>query len=438
MSRRQGEERLVSDRYIVSLQQANGCDEDFLRRTLQQNASQPRSINGGSDGNNNNIQSSTTTTTMRKPFGLDYDQVLKESLNIKQLRFQANGFTSQSAASSRTPSASPLDRYIASRQEEIEVEPSSILDAPGLRDDFYLNILDWSARDQLAVALEDTVYVWDEATGAVRAVCQVDDRTDYVASVAFDTAGDRLVCGNSLGCLTVSDLATERRVQDYHIRECGRVATIAVSPAGASLGDPCLTVGTRTGKIFHFDPRDSQRPAAIMAGHALEVCGLRRGFDGVSIASGGNDNQVCVWDLRSPREALWTQGDHDAAVKALAWSPWHPHVLATGGGTADRRIRFWNTQTNVCTRSIQTDSQVCGLLWSKTASELVSTHGFSGNELVVWHHPSLRRVAGMRAHDSRVLHSVMSRDGARVVTAAANEHLKFWNLFPPTGESPDR
>lgn len=436
MNRRRGEERRVfSDRHIVSLQQANGCDEDFLRRTLQQNASQPRSINNdefdGNNNNNNNVQS----TVLRKPFGLDYDLMLRESLNIKQLRFQANSLTFQSA---RVPSASSLDRYIASRQEEIELEPSSILDAPGLRDDFYLNILDWSARDQLAVALEDTVYIWDEASGAVKAVCQVDDRTDYIASVAFDTAGDRLVCGNSLGCLTVSDLATERRVQDYHIRECGRVATITVSPAEAPLIDPCLTVGTRTGKIFHFDPRDSQKPAAIMNGHSLEVCGLKRGFDGVSIASGGNDNQVCIWDLRNPREALWTQTDHDAAVKALAWSPWNQHVLATGGGTADRRIRFWNTQTNVCTRSIQTDSQVCGLLWSKTASELVSTHGFSGNELVVWHYPSLRRIASMRAHDSRVLHSVMSRDGGRVVTAAANEHLKFWNLFPPTGESPDR
>ena len=38
--------------------------------------------------------------------------------------------------------------------------------------------------------------------------------------------------------------------------------------------------------------------------------------------------------------------DHKAAVRAMCWSP-HTHgLLATGGGTADRWIRFWNTLTN--------------------------------------------------------------------------------------------
>lgn len=38
--------------------------------------------------------------------------------------------------------------------------------------------------------------------------------------------------------------------------------------------------------------------------------------------------------------------DHTAAVKAIAWSPHQHGVLASGGGTADRCIRFWNTAAN--------------------------------------------------------------------------------------------
>lgn len=34
-----------------------------------------------------------------------------------------------------------------------------------------------------------------------------------------------------------------------------------------------------------------------------------------------------------------------AAVKAIAWSPHHHGLLVSGGGTADRCIRFWNTLT---------------------------------------------------------------------------------------------
>ena len=37
--------------------------------------------------------------------------------------------------------------------------PFKILDAPGLSDDFYLNLLDWSSDNLLAVALESTVYL---------------------------------------------------------------------------------------------------------------------------------------------------------------------------------------------------------------------------------------------------------------------------------------
>lgn len=49
---------------------------------------------------------------------------------------------------------------------------------------------------------------------------------------------------------------------------------------------------------------------------------------------------------------------HQAAVKALAWCPWQPSLLASGGGTADRKIRFWNCNTGVCMSDIDTQSQV--------------------------------------------------------------------------------
>jgi len=36
---------------------------------------------------------------------------------------------------------------------------------------------------------------------------------------------------------------------------------------------------------------------------------------------------------------------HQAAVKAIAWSPHRHGLLSSGGGTADRTIRFFNTLT---------------------------------------------------------------------------------------------
>ena len=42
-----------------------------------------------------------------------------------------------------------------------------VLDAPALQDDFYLNLVDWSAQNVLAVGLGPCVYLWSAYTSKV-------------------------------------------------------------------------------------------------------------------------------------------------------------------------------------------------------------------------------------------------------------------------------
>lgn len=96
--------------------------------------------------------------------------------------------------------------------------------------------------------------------------------------------------------------------------------------------------------------------------HKQEVCGLKWSFDEKLLASGGNDNKLYVWDpivSNSRRnEPVCRFEDHTAAVKAVAWSPHQQGLLASGGGTADRHIRFWNATTNTALHKVDTGSQV--------------------------------------------------------------------------------
>lgn len=78
-------------------------------------------------------------------------------------------------------------------------------------------------------------------------------------------------------------------------------------------------------------------------GHKQEVCGLKWSFDGTQLASGGNDNKLMIWNLQNGSNPLAKFSQHTAAVKAIAWNPNQKGLLATGGGTADGHIRFWNT-----------------------------------------------------------------------------------------------
>lgn len=417
-----------SDRFIFGSKQENNGNFDYWRRSLQLSALRNQTGQNISAGDENTSTNSRSAQNGRQSYGIEYQEALEQALDPLKLSFSL-----KPRRKVVDKAKLQLDKYIAGRRGEIDLEPVSVLDAPGLRDDYYLNVLDWSSQDMLAVALNERAYIWDPKREQVRLVSQVNTCFDYISSLVFSSDGNTLVLANSQGCLSSIDVCSNAPVRDFTVNENGRVAVMAMCPAGASIPDDCLTVGSRSGNILHFDPRQSGRlPVLMLKEHTLEVCGLRRSYDSMLIASGGNDNKVCIWDLRWPSEPRWIQDDHMAAVKALDWCPWQPSLLATGSGTADRRIRFWNTSSNTCLRQIQCESQVCGLRWSTAGhhSEIVSTHGFSNNELAVWHYPSLSKVVGMRAHETRVLQAALSADGSTLVTAAANEHLKFWNIFP--------
>jgi cell division cycle 20, cofactor of APC complex len=127
---------------------------------------------------------------------------------------------------------------------------------------------------------------------------------------------------------------------------------------------------------------------------------------------------------------------------------WARRILASGGGTADRTIKFWNTSSCTLLNSIDTGSQVrvvprllkrsedgqgarpaqfqddlskksdvprrsrlapfvsqvCALLWSKHNKELVSSHGFSEFQLCLWKYPRMVKIKELKGHTARVLH----------------------------------
>ena len=58
-------------------------------------------------------------------------------------------------------------QHIAAAQTEtrkISNVPFKVLDAPSLVDDYYLNLVDWSAENNLAVCLSRNLYIWNAKT----------------------------------------------------------------------------------------------------------------------------------------------------------------------------------------------------------------------------------------------------------------------------------
>ena len=67
------------------------------------------------------------------------------------------------------------------------------------------------------------------------------------------------------------------------------------------------------------------------------------------------------------------------------------NLQASGGSTADHTIKFRSTHTGALLNSIDTHSQVCALQWNRHEREIMSSHGFSQDQLCLWMYPSMTK-----------------------------------------------
>lgn len=245
--------------------------------------------------------------------------------------------------------------------------------------------MDWGAStNTIALALGKTIYGWNAETADILQLCEY-ETIDDACSLAWIQQGKTLAIGLNDGTIELWDVEAKKRYEQlnqlkssvifdrfcfikFSLRTMDGHAERVGSLAWNSF---VLTSGSLDRSIIHHDVRVRDHAIATLSGHAEEVCGLEYSTDFKYLASGGNDNKVNIWPIiagsnANKNEAIYQFDQHRAAVRAIAWCPWQTNLLATGGGTADRTIKFWNINNGQLIDSIDAKSQVSALLWSKT------------------------------------------------------------------------
>ena len=318
---------------------------------------------------------------------------------------------------------------------------SIVLDAPALRDDYYCSLLAYSDTVEcLAVGLGPHVYLWSEkhAGKEIPDSLTAPFGSAHVTSVSFSSLGGGnaiLAIGRADGRITLwSPLDREPR---FDSEQPASVSGVCFRPTTARRGSVRdgttmvdteeLLVGDEAGFVYYYsiewpsqDQRDlfdwhgSMTLLARMSCHTQQICGLAWSSDGEIFATGGNDNKLFLFERKrilfprqdvraktpssplSVRDSTSTgtvagQGEilsiepgqerHvfslNAAVKAIAFAPWQPSLLAAGGGSNDRCIRFFHALSGVPLATIDCHAQVTSLVWSPRRRELAATFGFA-------------------------------------------------------------
>jgi ribosome assembly protein SQT1 len=92
-----------------------------------------------------------------------------------------------------------------------------------------------------------------------------------------------------------------------------------------------------------------------LTGHTDTVSSLLFNADGSSLASGGMDGRVKIWEVASGRCMQTLEGPGDA----VEWLTWHPKGNVLLAGAADFTAWMWLAQTGACMQVRDLGSHKC-------------------------------------------------------------------------------
>ena len=145
------------------------------------------------------------------------------------------------------------------KDRKINKIPTKVLDAPAIYDDFYLNLVDWSSTNLLAVGLSNSVYLWNAGTSKVVRLVELNS-SDLVTSTCSSPSSNVLGVGTHLGEVQLWDCIKHKKIMTCK-GHTARVGAIAWN------SNNIFASGSRDKNILVRDIRTSSDYINKMVGH---------------------------------------------------------------------------------------------------------------------------------------------------------------------------
>ena len=192
----------------------------------------------------------------------------------------------------------------ASKRRSFQSKPISVLDAPSIVNNYYMNLLSWNPQsDVLAVALGKSVFLWNRKSRIVTRLMSTMQTGDFSADLYGASAPS--ISSVSWGSGSLLSVATEKgEVLLYDAIRGSKVSSYCGDHGESSVNvlawnDKMLSSGGRSSHIVNRDIRMPTTRSVVSRLSHRHVCGLKWSPEGGvrnTLASGGNDNTVRLWD----------------------------------------------------------------------------------------------------------------------------------------------
>lgn len=258
--------------------------------------------------------------------------------------------------------------------------------------------------------------LWGAQSGKEIAV--LSGHTDAVLDLSFSADSRRLVTASADTTARVwhsgGDLVVELIGHTDHVRMA------RFSPDGARV----LTASDdTTARLWNST---SGNVVATLEGHTAKVRIGRFSPDGARVLTVGDDNTARLWDA-SLSNAIPTLKGHSAPIRMARFSPEGSRIVTASD---DKTARLWDASsvdyTHVATLTGHT-GPVSSVVFSGEGAGRMITLAEDDPTLRLWDSQTGALLHAPR-HAGPVLAATFSRDGARMVSAGADDTLRVWEV----------
>ena len=278
--------------------------------------------------------------------------------------------------------------------------------------------------------LVDTVILWDVASRRPSGE-PLGGHAGFVMSLAFSPDGSTLASGSRDKTMILWDVATGTQIGDPLAGHTAGVVSLAFSPDGRTLAsgncaqEQSDEEGIRNcgqGEIRLWHVATGTQIGDPLVGHRAPVVSLAFSPDGRTLASGGRDSSLILWDVAG--SAKVTLSGQTAQVMSLAFNPDGRKVAS---GHYDGALILWDVATGrqIGDPLVGHAAPVVSLAFSRDGSTLAS--GSRDKTMILWDVVSRRQLTSLLTSHTASLATVsFSPDGKTLITGGREHAIMEW------------